>query len=677
MLLLLTVLVVFFGVDRVSAVAPVPSTLQQDDSPDIEIHVDAFHERNGFSALVVSVRSQRGGRGEIVVGEESNFGSTPDQVVLPIELPPGVTAKVWIALAGANNLISATAKLSNPSRTASAANVLDLRAGNSEAVSVAVLAGASGGRPVPAVTETVVQDVTASLSLVDADVIERQTEVLNAFEVLAVSSRDLLALSEATQADVIAWVRRGGELLVDDDGPVANVEAAPPAGSVTGVPVGRGIIRRTDGALSAGKWREAILPTALGPQFQSGQLLARGDATSSLPAGGALLGGLVLYAVIVGPLLFLMLRRRRPMALWSAAPLLALLTTAGVVAVGRTSRQTDDVGSALLETGVGSSWGYLDRVLSEAGGRREVIIPDGWLASQPTVGFESVAKGVVRVGTPSVLVVEIPPGGTRVVGLAGPLSGRAGLEVTATISSDDPGAVEVTVVNRTGSQLSDVVAAVATHTENIGPMSVGGTATFSVKDAQMQSFIAVEANELPSAQARDAAELARRSGLPSFARAGEVVVFASAEDLAPLDDHPPAGEVRSVVGVGNIRGAGDPAIRVRCDAVVGRCRYDLGPLSETAEFVIEAGPQVTDNEVWDGTQWRVLNAGPTALPRSAIVFGSVLVRARAAVPVLRTARPGEVAGTLEGQAFNVGGIVATNPDLPDELAELTEIGTVQ
>ena len=118
-----------------------------------------------------------------------------------------------------------------------------------------------------------------------------------------------------------AWVEDGGQLLVD----------APPGSPVAGLPeewqpagaraaAGDGWVRLTDGAAARGRWARIIEPTRqFGPRSSpvSGSV-ARGragpvarDAGLRMPDIGWLVGFLVAYVVVVGPLTFVLLRRTR------------------------------------------------------------------------------------------------------------------------------------------------------------------------------------------------------------------------------------------------------------------------------------------------------------------------------------------------------------------------------
>jgi hypothetical protein len=137
----------------------------------------------------------------------------------------------------------------------------------------------------------------------------------------------------------------GGQLVLDDDD---DVEALPEwrPGADGHALAGRGEVRLVDGLLSSGDWGDALAPATLGvgdspTGFVGVDMLVDPRLTLSQRAGvqlpelGTIIAVLAGYVLLVGPVMYLVLRRaRRLTAAWVAIPAVALLVGTGVVLTG-------------------------------------------------------------------------------------------------------------------------------------------------------------------------------------------------------------------------------------------------------------------------------------------------------------------------------------------------------
>ncbi|MGQ0848303.1 MAG: hypothetical protein ACT4OP_04180 [Actinomycetota bacterium] len=222
---------------------------------------------------------------------------------------------------------------------------------------------------------------------------------------------------------VVLWLDRGGRLVIDrqDSGSLGLAFGRViPDGERSLLSYGQGwVIAVPDiGALDVVGWSQVLVPTPiqLAPRdvWQSPELQLMQSATSGgdqrVPSLPWLLGALVGYAILVGPVNFLILRRlgRRELA-WVTVPALSLLAVVGFWLAGRQRLEETIINHAsLVISAPDRSEGRTALVLATgSGGERTVAVPADWEAYPASVTIdggmpvasalaESVAPGEFR-----------------------------------------------------------------------------------------------------------------------------------------------------------------------------------------------------------------------------------------------------------------------------------------
>ncbi len=494
----------------------------------------------------------------------------------------------------------------------------------------------------------------------------------------------LSALPADAQRNVLEWVEDGGQLLVD----------APPGSPVAGLPpdwqpagaraaAGDGWVRLTDGAAARGQWAEIIEPSR---QFGSQEMgsgdmccflgvpdsVAR-DAGLRIPDVGWLLGFLVAYVVIVGPVTFVVLRRMRRTGLaWVAVPLVAVLFTGVAFTAGSSLRSDSRAahGSLVQASPLGDrAVSYLGLV-SRDGGDPTVLFPDGWRAGglDPAAvsgmmfddmggmdGMGEVSEPVPIEGDDGRPGVRLPlsSGDFGMVTGRGRIDGDSPLAVTAAASAD--GTVSGMVTSSADFDLEEVIVVVAGRVVDVGDLRAGDQAEWTIDvgspDPNTDPWMAVEQPWSSAIGDRGgdpdpdsvinyavyAAELGRDvdSYPPGVAVAagwttgwsppidvgtglagGRTGIVARSVVTAPAGAVPAAAVRREFV-----RGPGatrfDPPIQIADwgDALGGVARFTLPEGTDPATpLVLDASAGIAQAEVWDGQAWVPVALGEGPLP---------------------------------------------------------------
>jgi hypothetical protein len=250
----------------------------------------------------------------------------------------------------------------------------------------------------------------------------------------------------------------------------------------------------TGGAVAAGRWSGLVEPSgrgAVSSRFGGEAPLAStlaADAGLRTPEIGWLVGFLITYVVVVGPVVFFAARRRgRPELAWVAVPLVALLFTSGSWAVGRNLRKaTELVHASVLTTGAGGpvATSYVG-VFSRSGETARIGFPSGWSTGTFAGAGGAAAPTLVTQtsdGPEARLALNV--GQFGMVSATGPApgDGTGGLQVTAT--SDAGGRVTGSVRNATPFRLDGVALFVGTDTVGVGGLAPGEESPFSVVTGQ-------------------------------------------------------------------------------------------------------------------------------------------------------------------------------------------------
>ena len=207
-------------------------------------------------------------------------------------------------------------------------------------------------------------------------------------------------LPEATRA----WVDAGGRVIVSEDELQAlelDLEAPILADARSFHPVGAGLVVSVPSltALDVDDWSSLINPTRvdLAPRdaWQSPEVQLMQAATSAgdqrIPGIPWLFAAVIGYAVLVGPVNFLLLRKlgHRELA-WVTVPLLSVMAVAGFWLAGRGRLQTTLVNHAtvILASEDAPQARTAVAVAAGVGGEKVVTVPSHWLAYPGSINPE-------------------------------------------------------------------------------------------------------------------------------------------------------------------------------------------------------------------------------------------------------------------------------------------------
>jgi hypothetical protein len=342
----------------------------------------------------------------------SNYSSGGTLISMPLELPTGGTKSVWVPLGNVNQFSGGTFEWDVPGNR-DPSNQLAYANNGTVGPSLAVLPSALGSRQAPSSVSAPARGGTLGVATLTLDDIEQRSWILGGFAMLATTAKELNALTDEGRRAVFAWVNRGGELLIDDTEPVPLITTQPT--ETRNALVGAGVVRRTSNAIRTGRWEAAVLP-ALGEVAISGEYdrvpISIRNAVRFAPIG-ALLAGLTMYAAALGPVVYRFGKKRnRPMLLWTAVPLTAVITTVAVVGLGTTLRRTaKDQYMLFTVHGVVDQTTVL-RAVTEHSPARSVKLPNGWLATGDKLTLE--------VGSGLTSSVNLRPGQVKEVRFTGP-----------------------------------------------------------------------------------------------------------------------------------------------------------------------------------------------------------------------------------------------------------------
>lgn len=299
-----------------------------------------------------------------------------------------------------------------------------------------------------------------------------------------------LGADSAAGAAIEAWVRGGGQLLVD--GPTASLDDRFhrfPTANPDRFTVGAGSIYYDE------SWRDGVpiggyVGTAGLAQLVESQGLGSGAggelavlADLALPGVGIVAAVLLIYAVLAGPVLFIgagaLGKQRR---IWTVLPILALVVAGGILTVGFFDRRNrTDAHITIVEVAANGSRATSNLLLgSDFGGNRELTIPEGWryLGQARTSGQRPVQLRVGRVTTD--VGIEMPPGSNAVIRVAGSAPTYDGLLTIDRIASDGDGLVSAQVTNHADVTLEQAVAFLGNSRTELGDLDPGQTVDVAV-----------------------------------------------------------------------------------------------------------------------------------------------------------------------------------------------------
>lgn len=219
-------------------------------------------------------------------------------------------------------------------------------------------------------------------------------------------------------------------------------------------------------------------------------------ADLSLPRASVVTGVLIGYAVIAGPLMFLVLgRSSRQRLMWLILPGIAALVAAAVLVVGLLDAQgRGDAHITIVEVNDQGSRATSNLLLSaRGGGSREIITPADWrFLGQNTSANERSVR--VRPDASGLRVaMELPPGGSGNVRVTGPAAQYDGTIRIENIRRNGDGGLTADVVNNSGSDLEGAVGFLGNERITIGDIPAGTISAFSIdtvaNDRLMQELL--------------------------------------------------------------------------------------------------------------------------------------------------------------------------------------------
>jgi hypothetical protein len=485
------------------------------------------------------------------------------------------------------------------------------------------------------------------------------------------------SLAPEAQANVLRWVDEGGQLIVDvpAGAPVAGLPAAwQPDG--TRQPAGEGWVRLGQGAAVAGRWAELIEPTR---QFSPQELMPGGmccftsvpdaiarDAGLRIPRLGWLLGFLVAYIVIVGPVTFFAVRRLRRTGLaWVAIPVVAVVFTVVAFGAGSSLRAGARAshGSLVQASPVGDRVVSYVGLVSRDGDDPTALFPEDWQAGPFTASGPFAGSMPMPEGGAVDAVVPVDGVDGRGVGLRlgpgdfGVVTGRGRIEqdslfsVEATAAAD--GTVAGTVTNHSEADLEAVMVAVAGQAVSVGGVAAGATAEWTVDASgpgRRDPWAPVEAPWSSATGFNEPPDPDSPVNYAVYASeiAGDVDTYAPGTVLAAgwTDDWAPPVEVGAGVADGRtgfvarapiaaapgsvpaaavrrefVRGTGpasfDQPVQIPGwgDALGAIARFTLPAGADPATpLVVDTGGQIVQAEAWDGQRWVPLALGDAPAP---------------------------------------------------------------
>ena len=512
--------------------------------------------------------------------------------------------------------------------------------------------------------------------------------VLAPLDIVVATAADLRGLDRAGLDALLAWVNRGGRLMVDEPAgtEIPGVPAAWQPDGVQPQMAGQGEIIVTNGRASSGDWdamfepaptRSAREDEAWGEfgrfwGFEPLSWALGRDADVKLPGAGWLAALVGAYVAVAGPGVWLAARGlRRPGLGWIMVPLAALCFAAVFWAFGsgfRNSAKTAH-GTIVEVAPRGTLATTFSLLHSSGGGRDSISLPPGWsTVSSRTEG----QRGVLDIAdgpTGSIASIRLDAGGFSVLGASGALPEfDDALEVTAW--SPGTGRVTGVVTNNLPVDLHEV-AVFADHAGiNVGTVPAGSAVEFDYSGRVADPFAGepIEFRVWNDAIAPDFfgedrpynpgsvnlglwSELNARWSLNSRS-VGQVVVAAWTDELAsPLDAEVHAGRTLLVARAaiepdgGLLSNLAVPRDIVRGPGTLGfdfriqdgwgggaMFRFVLPSDARHEELVLAVPRSQRRLELWTGAEWRHvdLEANRRAvfrLPPESIDGGRVYVKA--------------------------------------------------
>ena len=321
----------------------------------------------------------------------------------------------------------------------------------------------------------------------DASVIELSNlDLLPGLDSVVISPSGMRSLSADEQAQLLNWVSAGRQLIVADK-PGALDELLPAiwVGPEPIIAAGSGFIRYV-----GPEWATSVPkgPTsATSPQFTDFSGVSHNELTSDagfrVPGIKVIASILGIYLLLAGPVLFIVLgRRKRRSLVWLALPALAAVCTIGVVIVGSILTRGRGNGHATIVevSPVGAT--LTDRILVSDSGDQTIELPPGYALTRAGLGSRnrSGAAIVLRptAGADSMsFEIDQGSGGSAV------LQGQTDQFVDAFVIDDvrvKTDEITGSVRNNTTKTLADVLVIMGNRIAEVGDLPTGAAEPFAI-----------------------------------------------------------------------------------------------------------------------------------------------------------------------------------------------------
>lgn len=476
----------FTGVSRAAAASPAPAPAR--------LVVDAGAAGGFIAGHPIPVRVKIDS--DVLVAGQLVISTGSFQLSRPVEIPGGSSQGFEMVVPtpiGLPSLGLQVSLMTHGTRLVSTTATLNA-VGDSEMVGI--LPELLVGQPVPGSAPLSVDAGTARFVAVSEQDLALAPASLGPLSTLAAGPDDLGRLSPDVRQAVLTWTEGGGRLLID----------AAPTDAIVGLPAawkplaggraaaGRGEIVMTSGAMAAGHWAGVVDPAAHGaganPTSFSGEPLSISLASTaglSRPKLRWLIAFLLVYIAVVGPLSFLILRRRRRAELlWVVIPVVALLFAGTSYTVGSSQRAgLRLVHGTIVDTttsGGGTAVSYIG-VSSPGESTARLQAPAGWVLSRyddPSgatfSGQSSFDAAVVDRGIEG--RYRLAAGQFAIFQASGPARLPGQLVVNAHSEAD--GHAQGSVTNATPYALHDVSVLIGGAGTDIGALAPGAQATWQI-----------------------------------------------------------------------------------------------------------------------------------------------------------------------------------------------------
>ncbi len=261
---------------------------------------------------------------------------------------------------------------------------------------------------------------------------------------------------------------------------------------------GRGEVRVIAGALTAGEWDLSIAPAPLSAYnspmgFGSADMLIDPRLTLAKRAGvelpdlNRIVVLLAVYVLLIGPVLYLVLRRmRRLTAAWVAIPTIALLVAGGVAVTSRGwNTAARSTAATIIESHAGGSHvSYQQLMTRRSGGTASFAVPAGWTPlDQNQFGWwgvdTSTRRTAIATADGTTMQAQLEPGQVAVLEAEG-ADDASFLVVDARIDNET---IRGTVTNTAGVDLNAVAVFGGGRGVLVGDLASGASVDYQIKNA--------------------------------------------------------------------------------------------------------------------------------------------------------------------------------------------------